>query len=147
MESWMDSCPVSQEPQTVNRQANLSTVRFRPRGRCYGHNFLRFLSIFCEKIGVLLKIQFLQKRNNRVKTPNLCQFFFRKYFKNHNIGSRFRRRCWRTASTLCRLRPPSRPRRIPEARCPPILSRLRLSARPVLTGVTNKWRMTWYAIS
>jgi hypothetical protein len=26
-------------------------------GRCYDHNFLRFLAIFCEKIGVLLKNQ------------------------------------------------------------------------------------------
>jgi histone deacetylase 3 len=25
------------------------------RGRCYDHNFLRFLPIFCEKIGIFLK--------------------------------------------------------------------------------------------
>jgi hypothetical protein len=29
----------------------------RPRGRCYDHNFLRFLTIFGEKIGVFLKNQ------------------------------------------------------------------------------------------
>jgi hypothetical protein len=28
-----------------------------PRGRCYDHNFLRFLPIFCEKIGVFRKNQ------------------------------------------------------------------------------------------
>jgi hypothetical protein len=31
--------------------------RFMPRGRCYDHNFLRFSTIFSEKIGVFLKNQ------------------------------------------------------------------------------------------
>jgi hypothetical protein len=30
---------------------------FRTRGRCYDHNFLRFLPIFSEKIGIFLKNQ------------------------------------------------------------------------------------------
>jgi hypothetical protein len=62
------------------------------RGRCYDHNFLRFLPIFCEKIGVFLK--------NRCYDQNFAYFSFvlsqkrqffrlifrRKYFKNLNIG-------------------------------------------------------------
>jgi hypothetical protein len=64
------------------------------RGRCYDHNFLRFLKIFGEKIGVFLKNQFMIKI-----LPNLALFwvkkrqffrwnFRRKYSKNHNIGPR-----------------------------------------------------------
>jgi hypothetical protein len=60
------------------------------RDRCYDHNFLRFLTIFCEKIGVFLKKQcydqffisfvFSQKRQF------FAEFFGENIFKNHNIG-------------------------------------------------------------
>jgi hypothetical protein len=56
-------------------------------GRCYDHNFLRFLTIFCKKFGVFLK--------NQCYDQNFAQFSFvlsqkrqffrrncrRKYFK------------------------------------------------------------------
>jgi hypothetical protein len=63
--------------------------------RCYDHNFLPFLTIFCEKIGVLLKNQcydeiflkiifvFSQKRHF------FAEFFGENILKNHNIGPWF----------------------------------------------------------
>jgi hypothetical protein len=36
----------------------LCRLRHSTRGRCYDHNFLQFLHIFGENIGVLLKIQY-----------------------------------------------------------------------------------------
>jgi hypothetical protein len=62
-----------------------------PRGRCYDHNFRRFLSNFWRKNGVFLK--------NRCYDYNFALFSFvlsqkrqflfrRKYLKNHNIGPR-----------------------------------------------------------
>jgi hypothetical protein len=62
------------------------------RGRCYDHNFLRFLPIFCEKIGVFSKtnvmINFLHNLHSFVlskKHQFFCQIFRRKY---HNTGPR-----------------------------------------------------------
>jgi hypothetical protein len=42
----------------MEEDSNTSQVTLPPtpsRGRCYDHNFLRFLAIFAEKIGVFLK--------------------------------------------------------------------------------------------
>jgi hypothetical protein len=65
-----------------------------PGGRCYDHDFLRFLTIFGEKIGVFLKNQcydqnfalfafVLSQKRQFFRKKNL-----RKYLKNHNIGPR-----------------------------------------------------------
>jgi hypothetical protein len=40
-----------------DRQGTVMAVSRVTRGRCYDHNFLRFLPIFGEKIGVFLKNQ------------------------------------------------------------------------------------------
>jgi hypothetical protein len=63
------------------------------RGRCYDHNFLRFLPIFVKKFGVFLKNQCYDKKLHNlaliwVENANFFTFFWRKYFKNHNIGPR-----------------------------------------------------------
>jgi hypothetical protein len=64
------------------------------RGRCYDHNFLRFLPIFGEKNWRFsqknnLMINFLKKLAVVWKKANiLAKFFRRKYFKNHIIGPR-----------------------------------------------------------
>jgi hypothetical protein len=62
------------------------------RGRCYDHNFLRFLTIFGEKIGVFLKNQCYDQLFSKFSFV-LCQkrHFFADFFgenisKNHNIG-------------------------------------------------------------
>jgi hypothetical protein len=47
------------------------------RGRCYNHNFLRFLTIFGKKSAFFSK------------TNVMLIFFQRKYLKNHNIGPGF----------------------------------------------------------
>jgi hypothetical protein len=66
-------------------------------GRCYNHQFLRFLPIFPGK-----KLAFFSKTNSTYdkifakttssgsakKTPIFRQIFCRKYFKTHNIGPR-----------------------------------------------------------
>jgi hypothetical protein len=61
-------------------------------GRYYDHNFLRFSTIFGEKIGVFLKNQ-CYDQNFAYLSFVLSQkrqffrwIFRRKYFKNHNIG-------------------------------------------------------------
>jgi hypothetical protein len=41
----------------VRRPYNKLALKGVTRGRCYDHNFLRFLTIFGEKIGVFLKNQ------------------------------------------------------------------------------------------
>jgi hypothetical protein len=63
-------------------------------GRCYDHNFLRFSPIFGEKMAFFSKtnvtIHFLHNLALFcVKMPILCRLFWRKYFKNHNIGPWF----------------------------------------------------------
>jgi hypothetical protein len=61
-------------------------------GRCYDPNFMRFLQIFDEKIGVFLKNQCYDQiftKSNRSlskKRHHFRQIFRRKYFENHNIG-------------------------------------------------------------
>jgi hypothetical protein len=55
------------------------------RGRCYDHNFLRFLPIFCEKMAFFsrttVKINFCKNYYYfDQKTPNFRQIFQRKYF-------------------------------------------------------------------
>jgi hypothetical protein len=64
----------------------------RARGRCYDHNFLRFLSIFGEKIGVFLKNQCYDQNFAYLsqKSQLFRWLFRRKYFKNHNIVPRSR---------------------------------------------------------
>jgi hypothetical protein len=62
-------------------------------GRCYDHNFVRFLTIFGEKIGVFSKpnvtINILHKLAFLSQTRQFFRRIFRrKYFKNHNIGPR-----------------------------------------------------------
>jgi hypothetical protein len=46
-------------------------------GRCYDHNFLRFLTIFGEKIGVFSKIQCYDKKFAyfSLVLSQKCQFF------------------------------------------------------------------------
>jgi hypothetical protein len=41
----------------VTKKKSLHGPGSHPRGRCYDYNFLRFLTIFGEKIGVFLKNQ------------------------------------------------------------------------------------------
>jgi hypothetical protein len=61
-------------------------------GRCYYHNFLWFSTIFCEKIGVFLKNQCYDQNFAlftfvfESKRKFFRWIFWRKYFKNHNIG-------------------------------------------------------------
>jgi hypothetical protein len=61
-------------------------------GRCYDHNFRRFLTIFGEKIGVFLKNQCYDQNfayfSFVLSQKRQCfrRIFRRKYFKNHNIG-------------------------------------------------------------
>jgi hypothetical protein len=58
----------------------------KARGRCYDHNFLRFLPIAGEKNNVM--INFVSKTSNSLsrKRQYFCQNFRRTYFKKHNIG-------------------------------------------------------------
>jgi hypothetical protein len=67
------------------------------RGRCYDRNFLRFLPIFGVKNGVFLEtnvtydhIFATTSSGLSKKTAFFRRFFWRKYFKNHNIGPRIR---------------------------------------------------------
>jgi hypothetical protein len=63
-----------------------------PGGRCYDHNFLRFLPNFGEKMAFFLKtnvmVQMFQKLKPLwTKNANFFANFFRKnIFLNHNIG-------------------------------------------------------------
>jgi hypothetical protein len=90
--AWKWQELLSQRPDNLGA---LSDKAEEPiRGRCYDHNFLRFSSIFGEKIGVFLK--------NQCYDQNFAYFSFvldqkrqffrwifrRKYLKNHNIGPR-----------------------------------------------------------
>jgi hypothetical protein len=68
----------------------------KTRGRCYDHNFLRFLPIFGEKIGVFLKetnvmIKILQNLALfRVKNANFfANFFGENIFKKGKLKTRF----------------------------------------------------------
>jgi hypothetical protein len=59
-------------------------ITLTTRGRCYAHNFLRFLPIFGEKNGVFLKIQCYDQLFSKFslvlsqKTPIFRKFFWRK---------------------------------------------------------------------
>jgi hypothetical protein len=60
--SKLPSQPKCRHPNDRHKNAGWSywsapTLPTPTRGRCYDHNFLRFLTIFCEKIGVFLKNQ------------------------------------------------------------------------------------------
>jgi hypothetical protein len=61
-------------------------------GRCYDHNFLRFSTIYGEKIGVFLKYQCYDQFFSKFsfvlsqKRRFFRKIFRRKYLKNHNIG-------------------------------------------------------------
>jgi hypothetical protein len=77
-----------------------STSRWRSpprvsRGRCYDHNFLRFLTYFLQKMAFFSRtnvlINFFQTLALfRVKNANIfADFFWQKYFFNHNIGPRW----------------------------------------------------------
>jgi hypothetical protein len=46
------------DPELASQPGNLF---YNTRGRCYDHNFLRFVPIFGEKIGVFLKNQSYDK--------------------------------------------------------------------------------------
>jgi hypothetical protein len=70
-----------------NFSAEMKIRKIGSWGRCYDHNFLRFLTIFCKK-----KLAFLSKTNVmikilhnlalfRVKNAIFCWIFRRKYFK------------------------------------------------------------------
>jgi hypothetical protein len=48
---------VSVEAMATDPSEDLRKLLIRIWGRCYDHNFLRFLPIFVEKIGVFLKKQ------------------------------------------------------------------------------------------
>jgi hypothetical protein len=42
--------------KTAQKETFAPWAKIRPIwGQCYDHNFLRFLTIFCEKIGIFLK--------------------------------------------------------------------------------------------
>jgi hypothetical protein len=64
-------------------------------GRCYDHNFLRFFSIFGEKVGVFIKNQCYDQLFSKLgfvlrqKRQFFRWIFRRKYLKNHNIGPCF----------------------------------------------------------
>jgi hypothetical protein len=62
-------------------------------GRCYDHNFLRFSTIFGENLAFFSKTYVMIKILHNftlflVKNANFLPNFWRKYFKNHNIGPR-----------------------------------------------------------
>jgi hypothetical protein len=67
-------------------------VAFIIWGRCYDHNFLRFLPIFGEKMAFFSKTNVMIKNYHNlalfwVKNANFFAISFRrKYFKSHNIG-------------------------------------------------------------
>jgi hypothetical protein len=80
------------------------------RGRCYDHNFLRFLPIFGEKMAFFSKTNGMIKILHNlalswVKNANFLQLFLAKYFKNHNIGPRSTLPIWtrwsRTTRRAC----------------------------------------------
>jgi hypothetical protein len=90
------------QPEIVNgssgKTINENTSRLSKRsrqwigGRCYDHNFLRFLPIFDEKMAFFSKSNVMIKNWHNialfvVKNANFVAFFWRKYFKNHNIGT------------------------------------------------------------
>jgi hypothetical protein len=66
------------------------------RGRCCAHYFMRFFPIFGEKIVVFLKYQWYDQlfQNSALfwvkKRRFFRKIFRRKYFKNQNIGPRFK---------------------------------------------------------
>jgi hypothetical protein len=63
--------------RAVARTKDISNVPESTRGRSYYHNFLRFLPIFCEKIGALLKNHcydlFFAKTSSSLREK--CNFF------------------------------------------------------------------------
>jgi hypothetical protein len=73
----------------VKKQSNVSfkDVSSVTRGRCYDRNFLRFLTLFGEKIGVFLKNQCYDQNFSKFSfvSSQKAQFFRknfrRKYFK------------------------------------------------------------------
>jgi hypothetical protein len=80
-------------------------------GRCYDHNFLRFLTIFGKKMAFFLNtnvmINFFSKFSFVLsqKRQFFRKIFRRKYLKNHNIGPRWvcEKNC-----TKCKYVPPTR---------------------------------------
>jgi hypothetical protein len=73
-----------------------SEISFLSRGRCYDHNSKQFLPILAEKIAFFSKTNVMITILHNlalfwVKTPIFCNFFRRKYLKNHNIGPRLTR--------------------------------------------------------
>jgi hypothetical protein len=70
------------------------------RGRCYDHNFLRFLTISGEKIGVFITNQcydqnfayfsFVLSQKRQFFADFFGDFFGEFYSKNHNIDPRLR---------------------------------------------------------
>jgi hypothetical protein len=85
------------QPSGQPRQQNVIPIsRFKKsaknRGRCYDHNFRRFLTIFGKKLAFFLKTNVMIKILHNlalfwVKNANFFRrFFWRKYLKNHSIG-------------------------------------------------------------
>jgi hypothetical protein len=72
-----DLYPVNQPIPKIESQSQCTG---ETRGRCYGHNFLRFLPIFGEKIAFFSKlkvmIKFLQKLTVWAKNINIFAKFF-----------------------------------------------------------------------
>jgi hypothetical protein len=71
-------------------KTKIFSLDFENKGRCYDHNFLRFLPIFGEQIGVFFKNQCYDQNFALFSfvSSQKRHFFRRKYFKNHNIGPR-----------------------------------------------------------
>jgi hypothetical protein len=64
------------------------------RGRCYDHNFLRFLPMICEKWHFSHKSMLWSNFSKKVavvwaKNAIIFAKFFGEFFLNHNIGPRF----------------------------------------------------------
>jgi hypothetical protein len=81
----------------------LSSFFQHTRGRCYDHNFLRLLTIFCDFWQFSAKKPMLWSKflHNLalfwVKNANFfAKFFAEKYLKNHNIGPRSSQNFWST---------------------------------------------------
>jgi hypothetical protein len=83
-----------QRKKTLQKSlSKITRKKNRPiRGRCYDHNFLRFLPIFCEKLAFFSKTNvnvtiFAETSSSWSKNANFfAKFFGENILKNHNIG-------------------------------------------------------------
>jgi hypothetical protein len=75
-------------------RAGSVSEKIQSRGRCYGHNFLRFFTIsskklaFVSRTNVMIKILHNLALFSVKNATFFLRIFWRKYFKNHKICPR-----------------------------------------------------------